>query len=133
LLLSYRDLVGAFSPSAATARYLREQGLASLPLVGFREFTVAPVFTLLDRPFFSPASRRWRTRPVYSSEMRPAARNEIGAIARRLATQSERDVVLVLDKPAPRGARLLACFADEFYGREFCVYRVPFVTGGPGP
>ena len=124
VVMSGRDLMEPFSPSVATAEYLRAKGLADLPAVGAVEFAVAPVFVLLDRPFYSPQSRRWRTRPEYRAGQFDLSPREVLSAAQRLQAKTGQPVVLVLTKHASRRTKLLACFDDRFFPQRICVYRL---------
>lgn len=126
LVLSYKDLLEPFCPSVQTADYMRRNGLEHFPLVGHKEFIVSSVFVLLDRRFYSTDSRRWVTRPEFSSRMRRATLGEVRQTARRLARQKRSDVILVVNHSLDTGPglRRLACFHEQFVGQDFCVYRL---------
>ncbi len=125
LFMSYKDLVLPFSASAATADYLRDPKLAKLPIVGHEEFLVAPVATLLDRPFYAVASRRWTTRVEFGPRLRPVDEAAILQAVRFVQVRKQSDVLLVINgqiRPRPR-IRLLSCFSEDFTGQKLCIYR----------
>jgi hypothetical protein len=127
LFMSYKDLLLPFSPSTQTAAYLSRPELACLPIVGHEEFIVAPVATLLDRPFYSPASGRWTTRPEFGPRLHPVSEADIRSAVRRIQRQRKSDVLLLVNdnlRPTPR-LRFLTCFSEEFVGQHFCIYRAP--------
>jgi hypothetical protein len=130
LYMSYQDLVLPFSNSVATAEYLREAHLSSLPIVGQREDVVAVVAALLDRPFYFPASRRWATRAEGNQTRRPVTRQGLGAEILRLGYARNSDVIAVLSYPLEPLGRLalLRCFDGSIVREDFCVYRAPRPT-----
>jgi hypothetical protein len=124
LFMSYKDLLLPFSASAATAEYLRDPELAKLPIVGHEEFLVAAVATLLDRPFYSVASRRWTTRAEFGPRLRPVDEAAILKAVRFVQVRRHSDVLLI-NNGKVRGAsvRLLTCFSEKFTGQQLCIYR----------
>jgi hypothetical protein len=129
LFMSYKDLVGPFSPSVATADYLRRNGLDRLPMLGHKEFIVNCVFTLLDRRFYSAQRGAWVSHPEFSRRMRGMTTQDVLAAARALQRRKKQDLVLVMNGPAlptrPR-LRFEACFTEQFVGQSFCVYRMTY-------
>jgi len=125
LSMSYQDLVLPFSSGVATARYLRESSLDSLPIVGQREDIVALVAALLDRPFYFPASHRWTTRAEGNRARRPVTRHDLGKEMLRLSYARKSDVIAVMSyRLEPLGRlELLRCFEGSIIREDFCVYR----------
>jgi hypothetical protein len=72
----YESARHPFSQSRAVARHIAAEGAASLPIVGFEYYRMAPISAYLDREFYSPElqqisshgvwSRRWHTRSYES-------------------------------------------------------------------
>jgi hypothetical protein len=101
-------------------------GFVDLPMLGHKEFIVTPVFTLLDRRYYSPQSGAWVTHPEFSSRMRRSGIEDLRATARRLQQRHKQDVVLVVNIDLPPGPRLKfeTCFTEEFVLQHFCIYRM---------
>lgn len=130
LYMSYQDLALPFSNGVATAEYLRDANLTSLPIVGQREDVVSVVAALLDQPFYFPATRRWATRAEGNLAGRPVTRQALGTEILRLSYAQKSDVVAVLSYPLEPVGRLelLRCFEGSIVREDFCVYRAPRPT-----
>lgn len=125
--MSCQDLALPFSNGRATAEYLREAQLTSLPIVGQREDLACVVAGFLDQPFYFPAVKRWATRMEGDRERWPVTRESLAADVLRLGHARRSDVILVLSYRIEALGRLelLRCFEGSIVPEDFCVYRAP--------
>ena len=114
------DLRRPFSASRGVAEYLKQSGLASLPIAGDRDYTAAPIGAHLGKSLYYPSRRSFGTFVVWSSERKDLPREEaIARIVADLGPRHER-VVVVLD----RVPQALPCGFEEVARFEKAIVRM---------
>jgi hypothetical protein len=100
-----RDRVLPFSTSAQAARWIRERGLAELPIVGVPDYVASPLAAWLERDLYSVERGAWGSFVVWDSRrLAPIGWSQIAAALDRVLGESGGEALLVLDRE-PEGAR----------------------------
>ncbi len=94
-----RDWVLPFSTSAQAARWIRERGLADLPIVGVPDYAASPLAAWLERDLFSVERGAWGSFVVWDSRrLAPIGWPQVAAALDRVLGESGGEVLLVLNR-----------------------------------
>jgi hypothetical protein len=106
-----RDWRLPFSTSRQAARWIREQGLESLPIVGFPDFLASPLAAWLERDVYSVERGAWGSFVVWDGRrLSRVGWAQVAAALDRVLAESGRDALLVLDRE-PEGPRVAGAIA----------------------
>jgi hypothetical protein len=106
-----RDWRLPFSTSRQAARWIREQGLESLPIVGFPDFLASPLAAWLERDLYYVERGAWGSFVVWDGRRMPRVGwAQIAAALDRVLAESGGDALLVLDRE-PEGPRVSGAIA----------------------
>jgi hypothetical protein len=124
------DLFYPFSRSGAAAEFIRDQGLEGLPLMGHADYAASAVAGCLNRPVYYPASGRWGTFIIWNQDRHTDLKaRTLVQQARDLSRRQGQDVLLLLNRPLPRGEEpgpLIQKFTGAIAPDEnYYLYRVP--------
>ena len=87
-----------FSQGRNAARYVKEEGLDKVPMVGYMDYAAVTVAGYLDRPFYSPNGDRFGTFAVFDKNWKfLISETTVVEKARHLAGEKKSDVLLVLN------------------------------------
>jgi hypothetical protein len=90
------DLLYPYSAGKSTARFIREHGLSDAVIVGSEETRVSPLSGYLDKQIYYCESSRFGSYIDFSTPINPVPGRYAATVARRLALETHRDVVIVL-------------------------------------
>jgi len=89
-----------FSGSAEAARFLKQQGLDGLPIVGATDFMVSPLAGLLTRDIYYPERGEWGSFVIWDARRNPSlSYADVWKALRRVLDETGGDVLLVLHDP----------------------------------
>lgn len=89
-----------FSGSAEAARFLKQQGLAELPIVGATDFMVSPLAGLLGCDIYYPERGEWGSFVIWDARRNPSlSYADVWRALRRVLKATGSDVILVLHDP----------------------------------
>lgn len=128
------DVLHPFTEVPAAANYIRQQGLANLPMIGDLDYTAMPVAGYLDRPVYYPASDRIGTFLIWNQKRRYLTRPEALERINTWIQAHPQDSILLLNYPItpdqltlPQtlGLRELARFTEGIVEEEsYYLYRI---------
>ncbi len=98
------DLVFPFSTSQEAARFIRQNGLAQMLLVGHHDDAASSVAGCLGRPIYYPSTRRWGTFIVWDQTWKNNQNikaPELVKHAQELMRQYQQDALLLLNYELP--------------------------------
>ncbi len=106
-----KEIRTEFTAVDATARYLRDEGLAGMPIAGANDFVVASLASMLDLDrIYYPQKGEWGTFMQWSPNRRlHTTLSELGTDVAEKVTQSGEAWVVVLSEPPVRQG----AFGDE--------------------
>jgi hypothetical protein len=110
-----RDWRLPFSTSRQAARWIREQGLEALPIVGFPDFVASPLAAWLERDLFYAERGAWGSFVVWDARrMSKVGWPQVAAALDRVLAESGGDALLVVDREpeGPRAAGAIALARD---------------------
>lgn len=94
---SAKDLLLPYSPTPAAAKWIRDNGLANAPLIGYPGEVAMTVGAHLDRPMLFPEQDRTGTFVLWRNDRRQLSDSEIISAARQLLDDVPQVVVVVRD------------------------------------
>jgi hypothetical protein len=131
-LVAYvRDWLVPYSASREAARFIRDHGLAHLPIVGSRDYAVSPLCGYLDRRIYYPESRHFQSFVLFNAGRNQEVSDaQILAQVNDLLRRTPAGVLLVLNHTLtahPPGLKIdpVAEFTRSFIDEEiYHLYRV---------
>lgn len=116
-----KDLVDPYTPTAAAAKWVRENGLEDATLIGYPDATTLSIGAILDRPMLFLEQNRVGTFVLWRNDRHDVTDGDVVAAAQQLVDDGQTVVVLALDPlkgdlgPLRRGPG----FTDAILGGEW--------------
>lgn len=118
-----RDLFLPFSASRATAKFIQNQQLDQLFIVGSRDYAISPLCGYLNRKIYYPESQKIGSFILFTTARKQVDTTEVLAQVSQLVTQKHSNILLILNSELDVSRpdlqlSLLSKFTHSFMGDE---------------